>query len=215
MIKLDILSDPICPWCYIGKSYLDRAMAEAPDHPFTIEWHPFQLNPDMPRRGMERRTYLEAKFGGPDGAAEVYGRIEETAKQAGLDIDFAAIKRTPNTLDAHRLIHWAGLEGRQIAMVSRLFTAYFREGLDIGDLDVLCALAEEIGLDAAVTRTLLEGDADAEDIRARDAHARQRGVSGVPTFVLANQHVLNGAQPPELWTKVIDELKAQIQAAQD
>ncbi|MEM1079536.1 MAG: DsbA family oxidoreductase [Pseudomonadota bacterium] len=214
MIKLDILSDPICPWCYIGKSYLDRALAEVPDHPFTIEWHPFQLNPDMPRKGMERRTYLEAKFGGPEGAAEVYGRIEDTAKAAGLDIDFAAIRRTPNTLDAHRLIHWAGLEGRQIAMVSRLLKAYFREGSDIGDLDLLCSLAEEIGLDGAVTRTLLEGDADAEDIRARDAHARRRGVTGVPTFVLANQHVLNGAQPPELWAKVIDELQSQIRAAQ-
>lgn len=210
MIKLDILSDPICPWCYIGKSYLDRALAEVPDHPFTIEWHPFQLNPDMPAAGMGRRAYLEAKFGGPDGAAQVYGRIEDTAKAAGLDIDFGAIQRTPNTLNAHRLIHWAGLEGRQIAMVSRLFTAYFTEGKDIGDTDTLCELAEATELDAAVIRTLLEGDADAEDVRARDAHARSRGVSGVPTFVIANQHVLNGAQPPELWAQVIEELKGQI-----
>lgn len=213
MIKLDILSDPICPWCYIGKSYLDRALTEVPDHPFTIEWHPFQLNPDMPEAGMGRRAYLEGKFGGPDGAAQVYGRIEDTAKAAGLDIDFGAIQRTPNTLNAHRLIHWAGLEGRQIAMVSRLFTAYFTEGKDIGDTATLCDLAAETGLDAAIIATLLEGDADAEDIRARDAHARSRGVSGVPTFVIANQHVLNGAQPPELWQQVIEELRTQIATA--
>lgn len=215
MIKLDILSDPICPWCYIGKSHLDRALADGPDHPFTIEWHPFQLNPDMPLGGMGRRTYLEAKFGGADGAADVYGRIEDAAKAAGLDVDFAAIQRTPNTLDAHRVIHWAGLEGRQIPMVSRLFKAYFKEGMDIGDTDVLCRLAEDVEMDGTVIRKLLQGDADAEDIRARDAHARQRGVSGVPTFVVANQHVLNGAQPPELWSKVIAELQGQIAAAQN
>lgn len=210
MIKLDILSDPICPWCYIGKMALDQALAKAPDHPFTIEWHPFQLNPDMPAEGMDRQHYLEAKFGGPAGAQEVYGRIEETAKAAGLPIDFAAIQRTPNTLDAHRLIHWAGLEGRQIAVVSKLFEAYFVQGRDIGDAEVLAGIAEDVEMDGAVVRRLLSGDADAEDIRARDAHARARGVTGVPCFVVANQHVLTGAQPPDLWEKVITDLKAQI-----
>lgn len=210
MIKLDILSDPICPWCYIGKMALDQALTKAPDHPFTIEWHPFQLNPDMPAEGMDRQCYLEAKFGGPAGAQEVYGRIEETAKAAGLPIDFDAIQRTPNTLDAHRLIHWAGLEGRQIAVVSKLFEAYFVQGGDIGDAEVLARIAEDVEMDGAVVRRLLSGDADAEDIRARDAHARARGVTGVPCFVVANQHVLTGAQPPDLWEKVITDLKAQI-----
>ena len=123
MVKLDILSDPICPWCYIGKTYLDQALAQRPDHPFQIEWHPFQLNPDMPRVGMDRKAYLETKFGGKDGAVRAYGPIVERAEQMGLKIDFAGIQKTPNTLDSHRLIHWSGLEGCQTAVVSALFTA--------------------------------------------------------------------------------------------
>ncbi|MEM6634898.1 MAG: DsbA family oxidoreductase [Pseudomonadota bacterium] len=214
MIKLDILSDPICPWCYIGKTYLDRALADHPDHPFTIEWHPFQLNPDMPPEGMDRRAYLENKFGGPENADRVYGRIADTAKAAELVINFDAIRRTPNTLDAHRLIHWSGIEARQGPMVDMLFKAYFVDGLDIGDHGVLTDIAEKAGLDPDMIGTLLKGTSDAEDVRARDAHARQRGVTGVPTFVVANQHVLPGAQPTELWLKVIDELTAQIAAAE-
>ncbi|MDD9715610.1 DsbA family oxidoreductase [Dinoroseobacter sp. PD6] len=210
MIKLDILSDPICPWCYIGKMALDQALGNAPDHPFTIEWHPFQLNPDMPPEGMDRTAYLQAKFGGPEGAREVYGRIEDTAKSAGLPVDFRAIQRTPNTLDAHRLIHWAGVEGRQIAVVSKLFEGYFTQGRDIGDREVLVEIAQAAEMDGEMVRRLLASDADADDILARDAHARERGVTGVPTFVVANQHVLSGAQPPELWEKVIAELREQI-----
>ncbi|RVT84004.1 DsbA family oxidoreductase [Rhodobacteraceae bacterium CCMM004] len=209
MIRLDILSDPICPWCYIGKAHLDRALADRPDHPFAIEWHPFQLNPDMPPEGMDRRAYLEAKFGGRDGAVEVYGRIAEAAEAAGVEIDFAAIARTPNTLDAHRLIHWAGLEGRQTFVVAALFRAYFREGRDIGDRAVLEGIAEAAGLDRAMVARLLGSDADVEDIRARDAHARTRGVTGVPTFVVGQRHVLPGAQPPDLWRQVIDDLAAE------
>lgn len=208
-VKLDILSDPICPWCYIGKAGLDRALEAHPDHPFTIEWHPFQLNPDMPAGGMDRRSYLEAKFGGRDQAVAIYARIAEAAEAAGLAIDFEAIGRTPNTLDAHRLIHWAGLEGRQTAVVSALFRAYFVDGRDIGDPAVLLDLAEDAGLDRAMIARLLASDADAADIRARDAHARERGVTGVPTFVIANQHVAPGAQPPELWAKVIADINGQ------
>ncbi len=206
MIKLDILSDPICPWCYIGKSWLDRALAKHPEHPFAIEWHPFQLNPDMPREGMDRAAYLEAKFGGKDRAAEVYAKIAEAAEAAGLEIDWSTITRTPNTLDAHRLIHWAGIEGRQTPVVSFLFRAYFREGRDIGEPEVLLSVADKAGMDMEMTRTLLEGDADLDEIRARDDHARARGVTGVPTFVVANTHVVPGAQPPELWENVIAEL---------
>ncbi|MDZ4095022.1 MAG: DsbA family oxidoreductase, partial [Paracoccaceae bacterium] len=160
----------------------------------------------MPRGGMERASYLEAKFGGKANAVKVYARIEQAAHDAGLAIDFAAMKRMPNSLDAHRLIHWAGLEGRQSAMVNALFRAFFREGRDIGDAGVLTALAGEAGLDTAFIARLLASDADREDISARDTHARQRGVNGVPTFVIANQHVLSGAQPVELWAQVIGEL---------
>ncbi len=210
MIKLDILSDPICPWCMIGKARLDRALEARPEHPFEIEWHPFQLNPDMPAEGMDRRAYLEGKFGSKAQAAEVYARIDEAARESGIEIDWASIARTPNTLDAHRLIHWAGLEGRQTAIVSMLFKAYFKEGRDIGDRDTLADIADSAGLDAAMIRRLLASDADVEDIRTRDANARERGVTGVPTFIVANQHVVPGAQPPQLWEQLIDEVMAQL-----
>ncbi|MGI9395400.1 MAG: DsbA family oxidoreductase [Boseongicola sp.] len=206
MIKLDILSDPICPWCYIGKANLDRALEARPDHPLSIEWHPFQLNPDMPAEGMDRREYLETKFGGKENAVKVYSKIAEAAEAAGLAIEFAKIDRTPNTIDAHRLIHWAGLEGRQTWIVARLFKGYFEEGKDIGDRKILLEIAEGAGLDRAMTDRLFETDADLDDVRARDLHARNRGVTGVPTFVVANQHVVPGAQAPELWLRVIDEL---------
>jgi len=206
MIKLDIISDPICPWCYIGKAYLDRALAAHPDHPFSIEWQPFQLNPDMPASGMDRRAYLELKFGGKDAAVKVYAEIAEKAEDAGLEIDFAAIKRTPNTINAHRLIHWAGIEGRQAFVVAALFKAYFVEGRDIGADGVLCNIAQDSGMDGDMVERLLKTGADIADIRNRDAHSREIGVSGVPTFILANQKVLSGAQPAQLWGQVIIEL---------
>jgi predicted DsbA family dithiol-disulfide isomerase len=205
-IKLDIMSDPICPWCYIGKAHLDRALAEHPDHPFAIEWHPFQLNPDMPAGGMDRRAYLEGKFGGKEGAVRAYAPVVEHAQAAGLTIDFEGMKRTPNTLDAHRFIHWAGIEGRQTAAVAALFKAYFVDARDIGDHEVLADIADGIELDAAVIAKLLASDADIEDIRRRDAHSRQMGIRSVPTFIVAGKHAVPGAQPPELWHKVITEL---------
>ncbi len=208
MIKLDILSDPICPWCHIGKAHLDRALETRTDSPFAVEWHPFQLNPDMPAGGMDRREYLEGKFGGRDNAARVYGRIAEAAAEAGIEMDFDAISRTPNTLDAHRMIHWASKDGRQTAVVSALFKAYFHDGRDIGDHDVLCGVAVEAGMDpdGVATRRQLRSDADRDLTRARDALARERGVTGVPTFVVGNRHVLPGAQPPDMWLRVIEDL---------
>ncbi len=211
-IKLDIISDPICPWCYIGKTHLDKALAEVPDHPFVMEWHPFQLNPDMPDGGMDRRAYLEGKFGGKDGAVRAYAPVVENAEKAGLNINFDKMMRTPNTLDAHRLIHWAGIEGRQTAAVSALFKAYFEEGRDIGQHDVLADIADAIEMDASVVLRLLASDSDREDIRARDTHSRQMGVNSVPTFIVAGKHAVPGAQPPDLWVKVINELKEQISA---
>lgn len=205
-IKLDIMSDPICPWCYIGKAHLDKALAERPDHPFVIEWHPFQLNPDMPAGGMGRREYLEGKFGGKEAAVRAYAPVVEHAEKAGLNINFEAMQRTPNTLNAHRLIHWAGIEGRQTAAVSALFKAYFVDARDIGDPEVLADIADGIEMDAAVVAKLLKSDEDAQSIRDRDAHSRGMGINSVPTFIVANQHAVPGAQPPALWLKVIDEM---------
>ncbi|MEO1551365.1 MAG: DsbA family oxidoreductase [Pseudomonadota bacterium] len=208
MIRLDILSDPICPWCYIGKMSLDTALSGRDLNPFQVAWHPFQLNPDMPAEGMDRTAYLEAKFGGPDGAKATYGRIEEAAQAAGLEVRFDLIRRTPNTIDAHRVIRWAGVEGRQGPVVDQLFHRYFVAGQDISDREVLVEIAHSAGLDGDVTRRLLDGDADIADVRAEDARAREMGVTGVPTFLVAGQYALPGAQPPQTWQKVIDELTA-------
>lgn len=206
MVRLDIFSDPICPWCLIGKTRLDAALAQRPGHPLVPAWHPFQLNPDLPPGGMDRREYLEAKFGGREAAARTYARIEEAARDAGIEIDFGDIARTPRTLDAHRLIHWAGIEHRQGAVVDRLFAAYFLEGRDIGDAATLAEIAEAAGMDGEAVRRLLATDADADDIRARDAHARERGITAVPTFIVADRHAVPGARPEALWLQVIDEL---------
>jgi predicted DsbA family dithiol-disulfide isomerase len=205
-VKLDIMSDPICPWCYIGKAHLDRALAAHPDHPFEIEWHPFQLNPEMPAQGMDRRAYLEGKFGGKEGAVKAYAPVVEQAEQAGLKINFEGMQRTPNTLNAHRLIHWAGIEGRQTAAVSALFKAYFVESRDIGDAEVLTDIADSIDMNASVVSRLLATQEDMQDIRDRDAHSRKMGISSVPTFIIGGRHAVPGAQPPELWAKVIAEV---------
>ncbi len=214
LVKLDILSDPICPWCYIGKTRLDRALEQRPNHPFVIEWHPFQLNPDFPPEGMDRREYLELKFGGKEGAIKAYAPVVETAAEAGLEIDFTAIQRTPNTLNAHRLIHWGKVEGRQTAVVSALFKAYFNEGRNIGDNEVLADIADSCGMDAAMILRLLQSDADVAEIRECDTAARQMGVSSVPTFIVASQHAVPGAQPTETWLNVIDEMMSREDAAE-
>ena len=210
MIRLDILSDVACPWCFIGKASLDRALEARPDHPFVIEWHPFQLNPEMPAGGMDRDAYMAAKFGSRENVVRVHAPLLERAAEAGVTFDLPAIRRSPNTLDAHRLIQWAGLEGRQTPMVGRLMRAYWSEGRDIGDAATLARLAGEVGMDAGVTARLLASDADRDAIGAREAHARQRGVNAVPTFIIANQHVLQGAQPLAMWLNVIDELAGQL-----
>ncbi|MDA9301746.1 MAG: DsbA family oxidoreductase [Rhodobacterales bacterium] len=210
MAKIDIISDPICPWCYIGKTRLDRALELNPTHNFIIEWHPFQLNPAMPKDGMDRREYLEAKFGGQKEAIEVYSNIDKTATETGLSLNFGGIKRTPNTIDAHRLIHWAGIEGRQNSIIDRLFKAYFQEGRDISEHSVLTRIASAAGMDQDVVRNLLKSDADKEDIKARDTDARKRGIQGVPAFVVANEYVIQGAQTIDIWDNIIKEIQEVI-----
>ncbi|MDA9004718.1 DsbA family oxidoreductase [Amylibacter sp.] len=210
MAKIDIISDPICPWCYIGKTRLDRALELNPTHNFIIEWHPFQLNPTMPKDGMDRREYLEAKFGGQKEAIEVYSNIDKTATETGLSLNFGGIKRTPNTIDAHRLIHWAGIEGRQNSIIDRLFKAYFQEGRDISEHSVLTRIASAAGMDQDVVRSLLKSDADKDDIKARDTDARKRGIQGVPAFVVANEYIIQGAQTIDIWDNIIKEIQEVI-----
>lgn len=206
MVKLDIFSDPVCPWCYLGKANLERALEAHPDHAFEIEWHPFQLNPEMVAEGVPKRDYLAARFGGTAKLDQIHQRFKDMAAKAGVAMDPDVPQRIPNTLNAHRMIHWAGLEGRQAAMVSALMRAYWVEGRDIGNPSVLADLGAEAGLDRAVVQRLLASDADLDLVQGREAHSRQRGVNAVPTFLIANQYVLSGAQPPEMWGNVIDEL---------
>ena len=207
-VPIDIFIDPVCPWCFVGKANLDRALSEAPANPFVIAWHPFQLNPGMPREGVAKRPWLEEKLGGKARVDAVHERLREVARAAGVTLDPDRPQRIPNTLDAHRLIHWAGIEGRQEAVVSALFRAYWDQGRDIGDAAVLAAIAGECGMDGAAVARLLASDADADDLGARDRDARDKGVTAVPTFLIARQYVVSGAQPPELWADVIRDLAA-------
>ncbi len=204
---LDILSDPICPWCYIGKAKLDAALGEAPQAGLDIHWRVYQLNPDMPDEGMDRRAYLENKFGGPEGARNVYGRIEQAVRDAGLPLDFSKIERTPNTLDAHRLIRWARTTGRQNDVVDALFAAYFVNGVDIGDREALIAIGAKQGMDEDLMRRLYAEDADRALLLNEDALAREMGVTGVPCFVLDETYALVGAQEKSTWRDVFSRLE--------
>ncbi|MEM9049314.1 MAG: DsbA family oxidoreductase [Pseudomonadota bacterium] len=204
MIPLDIISDPICPWCYIGKARFEAAL-QGRAGPFDLRWRTFQLNPDMPAAGMDRTAYLDAKFGA-ENAKRFYARIADEAEAAGLDVRFDKIARTPNTLDAHRLIRWARSEGAQDAVVNALFRRYFREGEDISDPEVLLQTSAEAGMDPTLVKRLLEGEADRADVREEDRLAREMGVTGVPTFIIDGRYVLHGAQDTGTWHRVIEEL---------
>lgn len=210
MIKLDIISDVACPWCYVGKGFLDRALEARADHPFVIEWHPYQLNPELPPEGMSRDAFMAARFGSRADIVRVHEPLLARAEQAGVEFNLPAIQRTPNTMDAHRLIYWAGLEGRQNAVVSALFKAYWREGRDIGMAPVLVDIADKCGLDPAAIARLLDGPADRDEITQRMSHTRSRGVQAVPTYIIAQKHVVQGAQPFELWINVIDDINEQL-----
>jgi len=168
----------------------------------------------MPAGGMDRRAYLEGKFGGKEGAVKAYAPVVAASERTGAIINFEAIKKTPNTIDAHRLIHWAGIEHRQSFVVDQLFKAYFVDGRDIGSHEVLADIADTVEMDAAMVTKLLATDADVDDIRARDKHSREMGVNSVPTFIIAQQHAVPGAQPPEMWIEVIKDIMDQIAASE-
>ena len=202
MIPLDIFADPVCPWCLIGKVELDRALESRPLHPFQIAWHPFRLNPQMPRGGMDRIEYLQAKLG--PRAEEAARMVAQRAATLGLNLNPSA--REPDTTDAHRLMHWAVLEGAQTRVMSGLLRAHWQEARDIGDPAELALIAGSAGMDSDLVSRLLSTDADRDEVAAREQHARNRGVTSVPTFIVANQHAISGAQPASLWQQVIDEL---------
>jgi len=201
-MRIDIISDTICPWCFIGKRRLERALTASPGVTPEIAWHPFQLNPDMPPEGMDRSHYLEAKFGGAARARDIYRVVTRAAQSAGLGLDIEAIRRTPNTLASHRLIYRARADGRQQAVVEALFQAYFLDGRDIGQVPVLADIAAAAGLDRDVVRAYLESDQDQDLVRAEDVRARKLGINGVPCFIIDGRYAVSGAQEPEVFQQV-------------
>jgi len=210
-LTIDIVSDVVCPWCYVGKRRLEAALRELatrePALQPVVRWQPFQLNPDLPREGIDRRAYLEAKFGGAARATEIYGRVRAAGAAVGIAFAFERIVRQPNTLDAHRLIAWAQAQGAAEAMVERLFRAYFLEGRLVGDREVLAALAGEAGLDAAAARALLAVAEDAEAVAAADRRARERGIDGVPFFIFGERVGVAGAQEPATLLEAIGQAR--------
>jgi len=207
-MEIDIFSDTICPWCFIGKRRLERALAERPQPGLTINWRAFQLNPEMPAEGMDRQRYLEVKFGGAVSATAVYDQVRAAGQSEDIAFAFEAMTRTPNTIASHRLIRHARTAAKgancQDGVVQALFDAYFLRGENIGDLDVLCAAAETGGLDAEAARAFLESDAEDEEVRAEDLGARRAGINGVPCFIFNGRHALSGAQPPEVLHQLFD-----------
>ena len=213
MTRLDIFSDPVCPWCLIGTTNLMRALADAPDQPFELAWHPSQLDPDLPPEGMDRAEYLAAKFGGLENLGRVHARVEEAAREAGVTLAFDRITRAPNTLDAHRLIRWAAAEGAQTRVAMALSARYFGDGEDISDPGVLASVAADAGLDPAAVARLLAGDADRAEVSREAAEARRAGITGVPAFIVAGQYVVTGAQPRAFWTDFAREVAAATRPA--
>jgi predicted DsbA family dithiol-disulfide isomerase len=195
-LTIDIVSDVVCPWCYIGKRNLEAALATLPTSEVEIRWRPYQLDPTIPPEGIARRAYLERKFGAR--VDEIYTRVAAAGRDAGLDFAFDRIERSPNTLDAHRLIRWAQSAGKQNEVVERLFRSFFIDGRDIGEHAILIETAGEAGMDPDLVARLLEGEADKESVREEIATAQRLGVTGVPFFIFAGRFGLPGAQPAEV-----------------
>ena len=210
-LTIDIISDVVCPWCYIGKRRLEAALrvlaAQEPALQPFVSWHPFQLNPELPREGIDRRAYVEGKFGGPQRAREVYERLREAGAAVGIPFAFDAIGRQPNTRDTHRLISWAQARGDADALVERLFRAYFLDGRFIGDHAVLAAIAGEAGLDADAARAYLATAQGDDTIVAMDRRVRELGIGGVPFFIFEGRVGVSGAQEPQVLLDAIAEAR--------
>jgi predicted DsbA family dithiol-disulfide isomerase len=203
-MHIDIVSDVICPWCFIGKRRLQKALALRPEIDVDITWRPFQLNPDMPAEGIERQAYLAAKFGNAAHAERIYATVTEAGRSVDIPFAFDRIRRTPNTRDAHRLIRYAAAEGKADAVVEKLFAAYFIEGRDIGARGELGEIAQEAGLDGAAARDWLDSGAELEQVLAEDRGARRLGINAVPCFIFERQYAVSGAQEPEFFLPIFD-----------
>lgn len=206
-MNVDIISDVVCPWCFVGKRRFERALAARPDLDVNVTWHAFQLNPDMPAEGMDRATYLATKFGSDERAEVIYADIAKAGNDEDIAFAFDRIPRTPNTIDAHRVIGLAGVHGVQDGVVEAIFHGYFEGGVNIGNNEKLIALAATGGLDADLTRAHLASDDAIEEVRAQDLQARQLGINGVPCFIVDNRYAISGAQAPEVFERIFDTVQ--------
>jgi predicted DsbA family dithiol-disulfide isomerase len=211
-LKIDVVSDVVCPWCYIGKKRIESALAMVPDVPVEVQWRPFFLNPWVPREGMSREDYLTTKFGSVDAYKGIAQRVVAAASEEGLSYHPERVQRQPNTIDCHRLIHWAEAKGKAAEMKQRLMELYFRDGGDLTDSEVLVQAAADCGLDADDVRKRLATDEDVALISGDAQEASDKGISGVPTFVFAQKYAVSGAQAPELLARAIRQVSAEVNA---
>ena len=195
-LTIDVVSDVVCPWCFIGKKRLEKALALRPDTPVEVRWHPYFLNDWVPREGISRDEYLTKKFGSPERYTSIAGRVADAAAAEGLTYNVGGIARQPNTLDCHRLILWARNAGDPGRMKQRLMELYFTEGADLTDREVLVRAAADCGMDPAVTRDLLASDRDVERVTQEAEQAKEAGIDGVPCFILGGVMAVSGAQDP-------------------
>ena len=206
-MKIDIISDTVCPWCFIGKRRLERALAMRPNITAEITWHPFQLNPEMPPDGIERQIYLKAKFGSSERAKDIYRAVDQASVGEKLDLQLDDIKRMPNSLQSHRLLHYARRHDKQDVVAENLFQSYFFYGIDIGSIAHLIEIAAESGLVGEDVRSYMESSEDIELVRDHDIQSRKLGVSGVPCFIIAEEYAISGAQESEVFLQVFDAAK--------
>ena len=209
ILTIDVISDVMCPWCYIGKRRLDRAQVLARHVEPVIRWRPFQLDATIPPEGMDRQDYLDKKFG-RDRAAGMYTQIRETGEAEGIAFAFDRITKSPNTINAHRLIRWAEVGGQQDCVVERLFELYFTEGEDIGEAPVLLEAAREADMDVELVAEVLATDKDVDEVQKEIALAHELGVQGVPTFVLDQTHILVGAQRAEVLADAMVQISEEL-----
>ena len=203
-MRIDVIFDTSCPWCFIGKRRFERALAERPFLKPDIRWRPFLLNPDIPTGGIDRDLYLERKFGSAHRVQRVLGAVAVAGEAEGIAFAFHRIQRTPNTVQSHRLIRFAEQEGRETEAVEAIFSSYFLHGRDIGEIGVLVEIGSALGLPARSLRTYLESDSDLSGIYGANARSHRLGVNGVPCFIFDERYAMAGAQEPELLIRLMD-----------
>lgn len=212
-MQIDVISDTVCPWCFIGKRRLDRAIAQRPELALEVNWRPYQLDPNVPKEGVDRRAYFRAKFGDGERVKGMSETLQAYGAELGIAFAFDKAEKRPNTIDSHRLIRWASSVGVQDAVVEALFSAYFEQGRDIGDAAVLIDIAAACGMDGELVEELLASDADVELTLRESGLAGQMGVQGVPAFVLLGKYMLVGAQDTEALVRVFDKVREKDAAA--